>query len=83
MGWVVVENVWHTGWSPPKLAVPVAYRDEDVTLYRVGGDHPAASNRGVMVAVHLVWLAALVTGLAGWAVGRLRSANGWTALAPM
>ena len=40
VGWVVVENTWNTGWSAPALPLPVAYHDEDLTLYRVGGDHP-------------------------------------------
>ena len=60
VGWVVVENIWNTGWSAPALALPVAYQDADLTLYWVGGDHPAASGRGVMLAVHWVWLGTLV-----------------------
>ena len=42
VGWVVVETDWTTGCSAPALPLPVAYQDEDLTLYRVGGDHPAA-----------------------------------------
>jgi hypothetical protein len=60
VGWVVVENIWNTGWSAPALSLPVVYRDDDLTLYRVGGDHPAASGRAVMLAVHWVWLGALM-----------------------
>ena len=60
VGWVVVENIWNTGWSAPALALPVAYQDADLTLYWVGGDHPAASGRGVMLTVHWVWLGTLV-----------------------
>jgi hypothetical protein len=60
VGWVVVENVWDTGWSAPALPLPVAYHDADLTLYRVGGDHPPASGRAVMLAVHGVWLGTLV-----------------------
>jgi hypothetical protein len=60
VGWVVVENVWNTGWSAPALPLPVAYQDADLTLYRVGGDHPPASGRAVMLAVHWVWLGTLV-----------------------
>jgi hypothetical protein len=60
VGWVVVENIWNTGWSAPALALPVAYRDADLTLYRVGGDHPPASGRAVMLAVHWVWLGTLM-----------------------
>jgi hypothetical protein len=72
VGWVVVENIWNTGWSAPALPLPVAYRDPDITLYRVGGDHPAASGRGVVLAAHWVWLGLLAGGLIGWVVGRLR-----------
>jgi hypothetical protein len=60
VGWVVVENTWNTGWSAPALPLPVAYQDGDLTLYRVGGDHPAASGRATMVAVHWVWLGLLM-----------------------
>jgi hypothetical protein len=60
VGWVVVENMWNTGWSAPARTLPVAYQDEDLTLYRVGGDHPAAAGRGVMLAMHWVWLGLLM-----------------------
>ena len=64
VGWVVVES----GGETAPLALPVAYRDEDLTVYRVGGDYPAASHRPVMIAAHLVWLAMLVIGAAGMSV---------------
>jgi hypothetical protein len=60
VGWVVVENNWATGYSPPTLALPVAYHDEDLTLYRVGGDHPAASGRGIVLGAHWMWLGLLI-----------------------
>jgi hypothetical protein len=60
VGWVVVESA---GSAP--LALPVAYRDDDLTLYRVGGEHPAAAHRGVLFAAHLIWLAALIIGAVG------------------
>jgi hypothetical protein len=60
VGWVVVES----GLSTDTLALPVAYRDDDITLYRVGGDLPAAAGRGVVLAAHLAWLALLAGGLA-------------------
>jgi hypothetical protein len=41
----------------------LAYHDDDLTLYRVGGDHPAASGRGVVLAAHWLWLALLVGSL--------------------
>ena len=72
VGWVVVENIWNTGWSAPALPLPVAYRDEDLVLYWVGGDHPAHAGRGVMLAVHWVWLGTLIVGLAGAIAGWTR-----------
>lgn len=60
VGWVVVES----GGATATLALPVAYRDDDITLYRVGGDLPAAPGRGVMLAAHLAWLTLLLGGLA-------------------
>jgi hypothetical protein len=98
---VVVESA---GSTP--LALPVAYRDDDLTLYRVGGersdggwvggersdggwvggersdggwvggDHPAATHRGVLIAAHLVWLAALIVGAVGMLAGRFRKRSG-------
>ena len=60
VGWVVVESDSSTGYSPPALPLPVAYHDEDLTLYRVGGDHPAATGRGIVLAAHWVWLGLLL-----------------------
>ena len=60
VGWVVVE-----GGGEPDLALPVAFTDDDLTVYRIGGERPGASHRGVMIAAHLVWLAALIAGAAG------------------
>jgi hypothetical protein len=58
VGWVVVES---SSEAMP-LALSVAYRDEDLVLYRVGGDHPPASGRGIVLAAHALWLALLVVG---------------------
>ena len=43
---------------PSRARLPVAYHDDDLTLYRVGGDHPAGvPGRGVVLMPrHLVWL---------------------------
>jgi hypothetical protein len=70
VGWVVAESA---GSAP--LALPVAYRGDGLTLYRVGGersdggyvggDHPAAARRGVLIAAHLVWSAVLIVGAIG------------------
>ena len=62
VGWVVVESSWATGHSPPTLPLPVAYHDGDLTLYRVGGDHPRPQGRGIVLAAHWVWLSALMLG---------------------
>ncbi len=62
VGWVVVESDWTTGYSPPALPLPVAYHDADLTLYRVGGDHPAASGRGIVLTAHWVWLGMMLLG---------------------
>jgi hypothetical protein len=61
IGWVVVESHSNT----TSLALPVAYRDTDITLYRVGGDQRGAAGRGVVLTAHWLWLAMLVAGAAG------------------
>jgi hypothetical protein len=61
VGWVVVET------PGSGLNLPVAYADDDLTLYRVGGEHPGAQRRGLLIAAHLGWLAALVVGGVGTA----------------
>jgi hypothetical protein len=66
VGWVVVEG------REPRLSLPVAYADEDIAVYRVGGDRPAASHRGTMIAAHLAWLAALLAGAAGMTAAAAR-----------
>jgi hypothetical protein len=45
---------------------------DDLSLTRIGGDHPSAARRGLMLAVHWVWAVMLVGGLAGMAVARVR-----------
>jgi hypothetical protein len=77
VGWVVVESDSTTGYSPPALPLPVAYHDEDLTLYRVGGDHPAAAGRGIVLAAHWVWLGLLLISgvLAGLLTAWLRRAS--------
>ena len=42
---------------------------DDVTVTRLGGDHPAAAHRGLMLLTHAVWLAMLVGGFDGCAHG--------------
>jgi hypothetical protein len=60
VGWVVVES---GGAADALAALPVAYHDDDLTLYRVGGDLPHAPGRGLVLAAHLIWLAMLAAGL--------------------
>jgi len=67
VGWVVVEG------SGVRLALPESYRDENLTVYRVGGHSPSSAHRGVVIAAHSVWLAALGVGLLGMLVARRRS----------
>lgn len=69
VGWVVVE-----GRGGPRLSLPVAFADDDIAVYRVGGDRPAASHRGIAIAAHLAWLAAVLAGAAGMTAARRRSA---------
>jgi hypothetical protein len=64
VGWVVVEGGIENGTEPP-LALPVAFADDDLTVYRVGGQHPGAAHRDLMIAAHLVWLATLLAGAVG------------------
>jgi hypothetical protein len=74
VGWVVVESGGGSP-APSALPLPVAYRDADLTVYRVGGDHPTAPHRAVMIAAHAAWLALLVAGLVGMTVGRRRRSD--------
>ena len=66
VGWVVVEG------PDPGLALPVAYRDTDLTVYSVGGDTPAPAHRHLMLAAHAVWLGLLGCGLVGMVVCWIR-----------
>ncbi len=61
VGWVVVES----SGAADTLALPIAYHDDDLTVYRVGGDAPQATGRGMVLAAHLAWLALLLGGLVG------------------
>ncbi len=53
-------------------ALPVAYHDTDLILYRIGGEtgrQAATGSRRAAVVAHLVWLAMLAAGAAGLTVG--------------
>ncbi|WP_099021479.1 hypothetical protein [Mycolicibacterium palauense] len=74
VGWVLVESGTggETGSAARTLSYfPVVYRDEDLTLYRVGGDAAGAGaeRRRAVVAAHLAWLAVLVGGAAAMLAG--------------
>ncbi|WP_231395869.1 hypothetical protein [Mycobacterium sp. URHD0025] len=64
VGWLVVE----TNGAPAELDLPVAYRDGDIAVYRIGGDQAASPHRALLIAAHLVWLLTLVGGAVGMAV---------------
>lgn len=66
VGWVVVES------GAAALDLPTAYRDDDLVLYRVGGDQPPAAHRGLLIAAHLVWLATIAAAVVGAVVGAVR-----------
>lgn len=71
IGWVVVE----AGGSA--LDLPVAYRDDDLAVYRVGGDAPRSPHRGLLIATHVAWLVLLLgAGVAGLVGLRRRAQTG-------
>jgi hypothetical protein len=77
VGWVVVESgsAGSVGDAQRTLqGLPVAYRDADLTLYRVGGSSQVApqGKRALAITTHLVWLVLLAgAGIAALA-GRRR-----------
>lgn len=77
VGWVVVESgtAGTFGAAQQTLArLPIAYRDGDLTLYRVGGTSSVAPHgkRIGMILAHLVWLGLLAAGAGALAFARLR-----------
>jgi hypothetical protein len=68
VGWVVVES----GSPAADLDLPVAYRGDDIVLYRVGGEHPRAPHRGLLIGAHLVWLTTIVAAAIGGIVSATR-----------
>jgi hypothetical protein len=72
VSWLLVET--GTSGDPGASARTVspltpAYRDNDIALYRIGGDSVAvpASHRRAVLLAHFAWLALLVAGAAGLA----------------
>jgi hypothetical protein len=77
VGWVVVEadSAGDMGAAAGTLdALTPVYRDDELALYRIGGDTAGASpaRRTATVIAHLAWLAMLVGGAAGAVVSRVR-----------
>ncbi|MBW0014578.1 hypothetical protein [Mycobacterium sp.] len=77
VGWLVVEadSAGDIGAAARTLgALAPVYRDDHFALYRIGGDTAGVSpaRRRATVIAHLVWLAALLGGAAGVAVGECR-----------
>jgi hypothetical protein len=77
VGWVVLERgtPGTVGDSARTLQqLPVAYRDDDLTLYQVGGIGQGATpaTRRVVIAAHLMWAGML---LGSALLLALRSAN--------
>lgn len=67
VGWVVVEG------QNANLGLPVAFRSDDLTVYRVGGTGQPSPHRGVALAAHGVWLLQLFGGLAAMMLHRRRT----------
>ncbi|UXA20479.1 hypothetical protein [Mycobacterium sp. SMC-4] len=63
VGWVVVHE------PGPYLDLPVAYRDDDLAVYEIGGAAPGSPHRAVMIAAHTGWLGQLLAGLIAMLVG--------------
>jgi len=81
VGWLVVESgsAGDMGAAHRTLdALTPVYRDNQIALYRVGGDTAGASGarRDATLAAHLAWLALLIAGGAGAAVGAVRRRRG-------
>jgi hypothetical protein len=77
VGWVVVEadSAGDMGAAAGTLdALTPVYRDDELALYRIGGNTAGASpaRRTATVISHLAWLAMLVGGAAGAVVSRVR-----------
>ena len=78
VGWLVVESdtAGDMGASSRTLgALKPVYRDDDLALYRIGGDTAgvSAGARTATLIAHLAWLAALIVGGAGAVVSAWRS----------
>jgi hypothetical protein len=75
--WLVIESdsagdMGAAGRTVSQL--PAAYRDNEIALYRIGGDSASvpADRRNAVLVAHFAWLALLVVGGAGLLAGRWR-----------
>jgi len=78
VGWVVAElgSRGEIGSAAKTIAeLPVAYRDGEIAVYRVGGHSPGATagRRRTATVAHTLWLATLIVGAVGMAGARIRS----------
>jgi hypothetical protein len=67
VGWVVVES------GGAAMDLPVAYRDDELTVYRIGGTGPGSADRGLLIGTHVAWLVVLLASLLVGALGLRRS----------
>jgi hypothetical protein len=77
VGWLVVESdsAGDMGAAARTLgALAPTYRDHEIALYRIGGQTAgvAAGRRTATMVAHLAWLAMLIGGGAGAAIGAWR-----------
>lgn len=77
VGWLVVESdsAGDIGAASRTLdALMPMYRDDQVALYRIGGDTAGASaaRRAATLAAHLAWLTLLIAGAAGAVISAVR-----------
>lgn len=76
VGWVVGEGAEGAGGAEgdgATLRLPVAFRSDELTVYRVGGSSSASSHRGAALAAHGVWFLQLCAGLAAMMLSRIRT----------
>lgn len=71
-----VQGLLRDGASPQQLAEAgvgwlVRETDSGITAQRIGGEAPSSPHRGLLIAAHLVWLAALAGGALGLVAGRV------------
>jgi hypothetical protein len=75
---LLAEGADHDALARAGVGWLVTESTDDVTVVRIGGDHPAAAHRGVLIAAHIAWLVALFGGLACMLAGLLRSRRATT-----